>query len=109
MREDATARSFKGVAPVDRNNDVGYERSLIFPGLSSQSGLELGLGSVEKLTRESSHGCMRRFVIPLSSLIRPSPPNYTRFNASFLRNMATESTGTHKDPVTGEMISKTLV
>ncbi|KAJ7437368.1 hypothetical protein B0H11DRAFT_1885347 [Mycena galericulata] len=50
---------------------------------------------------------MRRCLRPLSSLIRPSCPNRTHLNASFLRTMATESTGTHKDPVTGEMISKT--
>ncbi|KAJ6486826.1 lysyl-tRNA synthetase [Mycena sanguinolenta] len=53
---------------------------------------------------------MRRFVQALpSSLIRasPRPTHYTRLNAYFIRTMASESTGTHKDPVTGEMISKT--
>ncbi|KAJ6499586.1 hypothetical protein C8R47DRAFT_1111243 [Mycena vitilis] len=50
---------------------------------------------------------MLRFVRPLPPLFRARPTHYSPLNASFLRKMATESTGTHKDPVTGEMISKT--
>ncbi|KAJ7650453.1 hypothetical protein FB45DRAFT_730796 [Roridomyces roridus] len=42
-----------------------------------------------------------------SSTIRPFRPNRLHFHASFHRTMTTESAGTHKDPVTGEMISKT--
>ncbi|KAJ7749332.1 hypothetical protein DFH07DRAFT_904606 [Mycena maculata] len=51
---------------------------------------------------------MRRFLLrPAPSLIHPKRPNHTHLNAFFLRTMATESAGTHKDPLTGEMISKT--
>lgn len=44
---------------------------------------------------------LRRF--PHSSLHRPRPL------PSPLRTMSTEAAGTHKDPITGELISKTYV
>ncbi|KAJ7039874.1 hypothetical protein C8F04DRAFT_1032969 [Mycena alexandri] len=50
---------------------------------------------------------MQRFLRPLRPSLIRARPHSTSSNAYFSRTMATESTGTHKDPVTGEMISKT--
>ncbi|KAJ7151035.1 hypothetical protein C8R46DRAFT_962869 [Mycena filopes] len=50
---------------------------------------------------------MQRFLRPLPRPLIRARPQYTRLHAYFPRTMATEATGTHQDPVTGELISKT--
>jgi lysyl-tRNA synthetase class 2 len=51
---------------------------------------------------------MQRILRPFPScfhIVKPRYPNI--YASSLLRNMTTENTGKHKDPVTGELISKT--
>lgn len=50
------------------------------------------------------------FLLPLFSRLNlDKSRNYHRIYASYCRKMSTESAGTHKDPITGEMISKQSV
>ena len=74
-----------------------------FPAESSR--FELSVGRFRSLFSVSSHWSMLRLA-RVTRLRRFDLDSRIHRRIFSSKNMATESTGTHKDPVTGEMISK---